>query len=414
MKVILSHPTGNANVRAALSGFLNAGILSDFYTSLACFPGTGLDRLSYMGIFKDLKRREYNAELKELTRTLPWREIGRMVSSKLEINKLIRHEIGIFSIDAVYKNFDKQISRRLKQLVEKGRTTLYAYEDGAAASFGLAKSFGVQCVYDLPIGYWRAGRALLEIEKEKRPAWAPTLTGFIDSESKLQRKDLELTLADQVFVASSFTAKTLEYFPGNLPPINVIPFGFPTVANDRKYGVFRNRLLKILFVGGLSQRKGIAYLFEAVEKLKTHVELTVVGNKTGVACPALDQALSKHKWIPSLPHNEILELMKQQDVLVFPSLFEGFGLVITEAMSQGTPVITTDRTAGPDLIHHAQNGWLVDAGNAEVLKEAIEQLLYDPVQLIKAGKESMETARQRPWKVYGKMLAMAIKKIEVK
>ena len=51
--------------------------------------------------------------------------------------------------------------------------------------------------------------------------------------------------------------------------------------------------------------------------------------------------------------------MREHDVFVFPSLFEGFGLVITESMSQGTPVITTDRTAGPDLIKNDENGWLL-------------------------------------------------------
>ena len=50
--------------------------------------------------------------------------------------------------------------------------------------------------------------------------------------------------------------------------------------------------------------------------------------------------------------------MKEHDVLIFPSLFEGFGLVITEAMAQGTPVITTDRTAGPDVISDNENGCL--------------------------------------------------------
>lgn len=47
-----------------------------------------------------------------------------------------------------------------------------------------------------------------------------------------------------------------------------------------------------------------------------------------------------------MPHDQILNLMRTQDVFVFPSLFEGYGLVVAEAMSQGTPVITTSRTCG--------------------------------------------------------------------
>ena len=100
--------------------------------------------------------------------------------------------------------------------------------------------------------------------------------------------------------------------------------------------------------------------------------------------------------------------MQNADVLLFPSLFEGFGLVITEAMSQGTPVITTDRTIGPDIIRHNENGWIIDAGSTEAIVEAIENILADRRQLIDVGKSAMETARLRPWSRYGEELAIAL------
>jgi glycosyltransferase involved in cell wall biosynthesis len=194
-----------------------------------------------------------------------------------------------------------------------------------------------------------------------------------------------------------------------LAPVEVIPYGFPPVVKTRDYSsVSGTSRLKLLFVGSLSQRKGVANLFAAVAALGRHVQLTVVGHKVSDNCPALDAALAKHHWIPSLPHAEILKLMQVHDVLAFPSLFEGFGLVITEAMSQGTPVITTDRTAGPDLIKHDRNGWLVEAGSTEALKIAIEKLVSHPKLIAQAGKAAMETARHRPWEVYGRELAEAI------
>ncbi|HSI68647.1 MAG TPA: glycosyltransferase family 4 protein, partial [Gillisia sp.] len=171
--------------------------------------------------------------------------------------------------------------------------------------------------------------------------------------------------------------------------------------------VSRNKL-KLLFVGGLSQRKGIAELFNSIEALKPYVNLTVVGKKPTNSCAILNENLSRHRWFPTLPHSDILKLMKAHDVLLFPSLFEGFGLVITEAMSQGTPVITTDRTAGPDLIINAENGWLVEAGSAMALQNSIENLLLRPSLIATTGKEAMETARLRPWKVYGRELSRAI------
>jgi glycosyltransferase involved in cell wall biosynthesis len=101
--------------------------------------------------------------------------------------------------------------------------------------------------------------------------------------------------------------------------------------------------------------------------------------------------------------------MREHDVLIFPSLYDGFGLVITEAMSQGTPVIATDRSAGPDLIKNDINGWLVEAASTQALQTAIEKLINRPETIADAGLAALETARSRPWIVYGQELSTAIK-----
>lgn len=410
--VVFVHPTGNANARAAASGLLEAGLIAEFHTAIASFPNTFIDRLGAIGPLQEIRRRRFDDALKPFTISHPWREAGRLVSARAGFAKLIQHETGPFCIDAVYQGIDRQIARKLQNHQNQGFKAVYAYEDGALESFRKAHTLGIKSLYDLPIGYWRTAHKLMEVEREKWPDWAPTLTGLRNSEAKLARKDEELKLADHIFVASSFTAKTLQDYPGKLNNIQVIPYGFPDVKDSRDYEAFsQKRPLKLLFVGGLSQRKGIANLFQAVENLGKKVELTVVGRKANNPCPALDKALAMHRWIPSLPHAEILKIMKGQDVLIFPSLFEGFGLVITEAMSQGTPVITTERTAGPDLIKHGQNGWLVEAGSTASLQQQIEALLENPSEIPRAGKAAMQTAYERPWKKYGQDLATAVVKL---
>ncbi len=408
MKVVISHPTGNAFVRAAAKGLLNEGMLSAFETTVATFPGNVFDRLSSFSLFSEFQRRRYDPGLAPFTNTSPLRELGRIASGKAGLHQLIKHESGIFSVDAVYQQLDKQVAAGLVKAQKKGASAVYAYEDGALFSFSEARRLGLQCLYDLPIGYWRSARQIMGSEKERWPEWASTLTGFGDSAEKLTRKDNELLLSDRIFVASTFTANTLKDFPGKLAPVEIVPYAFPPVADHREYLFKSGGRLKILFVGGLSQRKGIAYLFEAANALSKFVELTVVGQKAINDCPALDKALGMHRWIPSLPHNQILEVMRQHDVLIFPSLFEGFGLVITEAMAQGTPVITTDRTAGPDIIKDNENGWLIEAGSTEALIKAIEKLIHKPDLIAETGQAAMETARQRTWELYGKELSKAM------
>lgn len=406
MKIVLSHPTGNANVRAAALGMYEAGLLKEFHTSIAIFPKDILSKLSKIGgPFSELSRRSFDPSLKEVTKSWPLKELARLISSKTGLSFLTEHEKGVFCIDSIYKGLDKNVANTLS--LHRSLGAVYAYEDGALLSFQVAKQLGLPCLYDLPIGYWKAARRLMESELEKWPEWANTLIGFKDSVEKLSNKDQELQLADRIFVASSFTAKTLQDYSGNLAKIEIVPYGFPEVGEAKKY--HHHKSLKVLFVGSLSQRKGIAYLLAAADQLGSAVELTIVGHKPVEDCQPLNSGLNKHKWIPSLSHSDILKLMQEQDVLVFPSLFEGFGLVITEAMSQGTPVITTDRTAGPDLIENGKNGWIIEAGSTDAIVQVLEDLLHKPDLVTEVGKDARETAKKRPWNVYGKELAEKLK-----
>ena len=398
-KILLSHPTGNTNVRAWTKALHRQQLLESFHTSIACFQGTFLYRIG-VGPLENFRRREFDKTLQAHTHTYPWKELGRMVFTKLGWKYLTKHESGPFCVDAVYHYLDACVARYIRNKHIQ-IDAVYAYEDGALQTFQAAKRYGKNCLYELPIGYWRAMRELLEEEQQTNPAWAMTLGGFQDSEAKLARKDHELALADRIFVASSFTKQTLQSFPGELSDIAVVPYGFPPVNLRRTYQPLKGRKMKLLFVGGLSQRKGISYLFEAIKGLESAVELTVVGSGSIDACPALKKALAVVRYIPSLPHVEILKLMATHDLLVFPSLFEGFGLVVTEAMSQGTPVITTERTCGPDIITSGKDGWIIPAGTAEPIRELLEILIARPEKLQQVGESARQTAAARPWRCYG-------------
>ena len=166
-------------------------------------------------------------------------------------------------------------------------------------------------------------------------------------------------------------------------------------------------------MGGLSQRKGLSYLFEAVEGLENKVDLTIIGHKAVPNCNALNTALEQHHWIPSLSHDQVLACMREHDVFVFPSLFEGFGLVITEAMSQGVPVITTDRTAGPDIIEDGVDGWIVPAGSSIAIKEVFATILETPVIVEQFGLAAQQKAQTRPWSVYGQEMANALSSLKI-
>lgn len=406
--ILFSHPTLNANAKALINGLFKNKILYKLYTCVAIFEGQVLYKLGGNPKLKDLKRRSLDKDWQTFTLSNSFFEFGRLLASKLHLDYLVRHEKGFFSVDRVYQKHDKWVANDLLKAKKNGVTGVYAYEDGALASFTKAKQLGLYCIYDLPIGYWKSARSLMEKEFYINPDWSSTLTGFNDSQAKLDIKDQELAIADVIFVASSFTKKTLEDYSGKLAEIKVIPYGFPEVHNKKVYQPLINRKLKVLFIGGLSQRKGLSYLFEAVEGLQDKVELTVVGHKAVSNCKALNLALEQHHWIPSLSYDKVLACMREHDVFVFPSLFEGFGMVITEAMSQGVPVITTDRTAGPDVIEDGVDGWIVPAGSSKAIKEVVCNILEKPELLEQFGLAAQTKAKNRPWSVYGQEMADAL------
>lgn len=405
-KIIASHPHGNANVRGVLNGLITRGLLRRYVTSVAVFSRGFWHAVSLIPGLGVFRRKAYNDSLKEQTVCYPLKELGRQASMRFGLTPLVSHESGVFCTDKECHYIDYKTACQLEHN-SRNVEAVYCYEDVALKTFQKAKQLGKKCIYDLPIGYWRAMRILLTEEKTKNPEWAATLGGFKDSDEKLARKDEELRLADKIYVASTFTKKTVERYPYPLKNIEVIPYGFPPVNLNREYKPLNDRKIKALYVGGLSQRKGISYIFEACAAYKDYVDLTVVG-KGGDGCRALAEALKSVTYIPTLPHDEILRLMSECDVLLFPSLFEGFGLVITEAMSQGTPVITTDRTCGPDIITSGKDGWIVDSGSAEPIKCLLESFVANPGVLEHVGREAMLTASKRPWSKYEEEMANSI------
>lgn len=400
--ILLSHPTGNANVRHAALALAEADMLAGFRTALApnasCL-GRFLQRLPGFG---ELKRRNVPTELIPLIRQWPVREIFRLIAARVGWRTLLAHETGYACVDAVYRDLDRRVARSLAEKTPP-ISAIYAYEDGALESFRAAKVAGVATIYDLPIGYWRTAQRIAREEAERLPAWAGTLPALQDSEAKLARKDEELQLAETIVVASHFTARTLDNAPFPVPEPVIVPYGCatPRLSSPAQEPLSSGAAhLRVLFVGSLSQRKGLHELFGAVDTLGPRaVTLTLVGSRVG-ECAERDRQLARHRWIPSLPHPEVLSLMRRHDVLVFPSLFEGFGLVITEALSQGLPVITTPHTGGPEVIKDGVDGFLVPIRDQQTIAAKLELLHSDRDRLMAMKHSALDTAREQSWQRY--------------
>jgi starch synthase len=370
----------NSNVREAALAFWEGDWLRELHVPLAWYRGGGSRRL--------------DPRLRAFVRQHPWREIGRLAGARLGWQKQVAEEGHWFSIENVGRNIGESAARSIRHWPEETGVA-YGYEDGARELFEAAQERGWRKIYDLPIGYWKAGRRLYAEEAERQPEWAATLQGIRDSSEKLKRKDEELALADAVVVASSFTRDTLE--TSGAKTILKIPYGCMPAA-VRRTG--RTSKLRVLYVGALTQRKGISYLFEALSGLSTVAELTLIGAKPSGECPALDRELGKHRWLGTMSQDKVFAMMNEQDVLVFPSLFEGFGLVMLEALARGLPVIATPHTGGPDILRDGVDGWIVPIRDAEAIRQKLELLAANREMLEAMSESALQTARKRTWEKY--------------
>jgi len=393
--VLISHPTGNQNLRNALRSLADNGMLAEFWTTVVWDRESPWNRLIPSGLRAQLERRSYAGMPRERVRSVPWREVVRLCAKRLLLEDLLCSGERPFSVIGMYRQFDGRVAKRLRR---GGVDAVYAYEGGALKTFVEASRRGIAKVYELPSGYWYWERDLLAKEAERNPEFAGLHPKLTDSAGHMHWKDEELKLADFVFVASQHVRRTLA---GVVPEekIRVVNFGAPPVQ-DANVGVRRGGgPLKVLFVGALIQRKGIGYLLDAIDQLDGRVELTIIGTRFAPN-PRVDEACRRWQWHETMPHREVLEVMKRSDVLVLPSLSEAFGLVVTEALSCGLPVMITPNVGAGDLIADGREGFVVPICSSEAILERLDVLARDRELLGAMSQNAFRTAAENSWAVY--------------
>jgi len=191
-----------------LACLYEAGILKEFHTTIAFYPGNVWDVLGRSQWGREFQRRKFDERLQPLTMQHPFLELGRMLASRLKLHRLYRHETGVFCVDAIFQTLDRIAAKRLKTRPQTF-TGVYTFEDGALETFRIARTLNIRRFYDLPIAYWETTQRLLHEEAKRLPAWEPTLVGTRDSAAKLSRKAEEMELAEVVICPSQFVANSL-------------------------------------------------------------------------------------------------------------------------------------------------------------------------------------------------------------
>jgi starch synthase len=206
-------------------------------------------------------------------------------------------------------------------------------------------------------------------------------------EAVVRRMEREYALCDKIVVPSAaarrsfeesgYAAKTVVIGPGVDHHFFTPPLGSPGPP-----------LFRVCYVGRLELAKGLVYLLQAWKKLAlSGAELVLIGECRAEMKPFLQGYASKSvRLIGMQSLQEVAAWYRNSNIFAFPSVNEGLGMVILEAMASGLAVIATDKSGAPDCVTHGEDGFVVPARNVDALAEALWWCYRNPEDARSMGK----------------------------
>lgn len=225
------------------------------------------------------------------------------------------------------------------------------------------------------------------------------------------RRQLPATLrtAARIVAVSEATARDIEHrFPTTAQRLDVVANGvdpiFVPATTSQAEAIRRSFEAPhgyVLFVGTLEPRKNLRRLLDAwhlvAERLENPPLLLVAGGR-GWRSGGLRRRLQRTpgtRYLGRLPRSRLVEALQGASVFAYPSLYEGFGLPVAEAMACGVPVVTSDRSSLPEVVGDC--GVLVNPQHTQELAAALLDLLGDPARRRDLGQRAARRAERFSW-----------------
>lgn len=326
------------------------------------------------------------------------------------LEKVISPKMGF----NIYKDY--WLGRKAGKLSNRKKLPIFSCCRYAMTAFGISKIHPkILFQYHPQSG---CVREILQDEIDRNPAAKKTIleeTEFRYTNKQLDNSILEVKLSDFAVGASSFTLKTLikQGMPENC--VHLAPYGV-NIKDFKPKECFRKiDKMRFLFVGSFSQRKGISYLLQAFKELEDNgenISLAMAGR--GI----MDYDLVKSYNLKclethiNLPIEKLVKLMQESDVFVFPSICEGFGLVLIQAMATGLPVITTYNTSGPDFIEEGEDGFLIEAQDVNAIKNKVKYFIENPDEVKRMGLNAIAKSKEFIWERFSSEIIKSVDEAE--
>jgi glycosyltransferase involved in cell wall biosynthesis len=305
---------------------------------------------------------------------------------------------------------DRIVARRIEKLAGK-IDIVHTWPLGALETLKTAKRLGIPTVLERPNAHTGFAMEVVQKECDRLGVPLPPNHEHAHDAEKLQREEAEYQLATRLLCPSEFVVKTFLDKGFRMEQLVRHIYGYdekvyyPSEApRDPKRG------LTMISVGVCAVRKGLHFALEAWLKSPASKDGTFL--IAGEFLPAYHDKLASmlsHPSVKVLGHrNDVPELLRKSDLLVLPSIEEGFGLVIAEAMGSGCVPLASE--ACTEICDHMKTGLMHKIGDVEALTQHITMLHEDRALLERFRAACLTAAPGVTWTAAGRVLLDAYRK----
>jgi starch synthase len=305
--------------------------------------------------------------------------------------------------DSVLQQWEHLNAMTFSQWVAKNlqECDVYVGLSGTALPTGKkAHQFGARFVCDRGSAHIRLQDQLL---REEHDSWGVPFLG-IDPRT-IDREELEYAEADFITIPSTFAFRSFVEQGVPAKKLRLLPYGV-NVTRFQPVSEPSNTGFDILYVGAMSLQKGIQYLVQAYQKVSHPAKsLTFVGNPSKELVSLLKlRGLwpADARVLGHMPQPELKNIMSRSHVLVLPSIQDGFGMVMAQAMACGCPVIASRNTGSEDLFTNGEEGYTVPIRDINALVEKLQHLADYPDKRHNMGQKALVRVKSLGgWSSYG-------------
>ena len=273
-----------------------------------------------------------------------------------------------------------------------------------------AKKKGITTVLERGSSHYSYQQNILKEEYEKQGI------KFNPNYHSWQRELQEYKLTDYISIPSNFVKKT--FIKHGVPEEKLLINPYGVDLTNFKQIPKEDNIFRIIYAGSGTLQKGYHYLLQAFYELDLpNCELWHLGAITEEIKPFLVKY--KHSNLILKGHqsqNELYKFYSQGSVFVLPSIQDGFGMVVIQAMACGLPVILSENTAGHDVVKkNGEEGYVIPIQNVEAIKEKILNLYKNQNECEEMGQRAKKRVSNKfLWDNYGEIYFNNLKKIYLK